>query len=234
MKFRGVAVCAVALIAATLTGCEGLDRQPTAGEQIKACVRRDTGAARFVRPESSCDPKNESQVMLNQTVKGDPGPQGEPGADGVQGPQGPVGPQGASGADGVQGPQGPVGPQGPQGVDGSSLVTATSLAAPVTIGWVILVSFQVAVSRGDVLEMYASVPSMVSSAANIECRISIHNDTQLALAVISPGETEEFAAHKLITAPTTTTVALECRPEVFRTSGILLASTFSVVKHSAT
>jgi microcystin-dependent protein len=60
-----------------------------------------------------------------ELLRGPQGPQGLPGADGVQGPQGPQGLPGADGAPGPQGPQGlpgadgVQGPQGPQGLPGA-------------------------------------------------------------------------------------------------------------------
>src|SRR5699024_2554572 len=44
--------------------------------------------------------------------KGDPGPQGHPGADGKEGAQGPQGLPGSDGNDGADGEQGPPGPPG--------------------------------------------------------------------------------------------------------------------------
>ena len=55
---------------------------------------------------------------LPRGEKGDPGPQGEPGAPGKQGEQGPQGEPGTPGKQGDPGPQGPEGPRGLQGPEG--------------------------------------------------------------------------------------------------------------------
>lgn len=50
--------------------------------------------------------------------KGDPGKDGNPGADGLNGAPGPPGPPGTEGVDGTPGVTGPPGPAGVDGVDG--------------------------------------------------------------------------------------------------------------------
>lgn len=53
-----------------------------------------------------------------ESLRGEQGPQGEPGPQGEQGPQGDPGPQGPQGLQGDPGPQGPQGEAGPQGEPG--------------------------------------------------------------------------------------------------------------------
>ena len=60
---------------------------------------------------------NESVDAKLEVIELTPGPKGDTGEPGVQGPQGPAGPQGEPGA---QGPQGEPGPAGKDGVDGAS------------------------------------------------------------------------------------------------------------------
>jgi hypothetical protein len=60
-------------------------------------------------------------------LKGDPGPQGPPGAIGEAGPPGPPGPAGPPGPPGTAGPPGPSGPAGPPGSTGAA---GGSAAAP--------------------------------------------------------------------------------------------------------
>lgn len=70
-----------------------------------------------------------SETEWLESLRGEPGPQGETGATGPQGPKGEIGPAGPAGEQGPQGetgPQGPkgdtgeTGPQGPQGIQGET------------------------------------------------------------------------------------------------------------------
>lgn len=63
-------------------------------------------------------------VQGEQGPRGEPGPQGPQGDTGVQGPEGPPGPKGDPGARGPEGPQGPKGEPGPQGDAGRTVVAA--------------------------------------------------------------------------------------------------------------
>ncbi|ADI55498.1 tail fiber-like protein [Escherichia phage IME08] len=58
---------------------------------------------------------NNSQI---EPIEGPPGPQGDPGPQGIQGPPGPQGDQGPQGIQGLKGDKGDTGPQGIQGLQG--------------------------------------------------------------------------------------------------------------------
>ncbi len=88
-------------------------------------------------------------VLLPPTVKGDPGPKGDPGAsvyvpipgppgqngkDGLPGAAGTNGKDGVAGSPGPAGIQGPQGIQGPPGLPGANGLNAT-LTSPQSCGW---------------------------------------------------------------------------------------------------
>jgi hypothetical protein len=92
---------------------------PDPSGQIHACYKHGNGDLRVVdTATTSC---KETEVALNWSQAGPPGPTGPQGAVGPQGPAGPQGepgPQGPAGPQGEPGPQGPAGPQGAPGPQG--------------------------------------------------------------------------------------------------------------------
>lgn len=61
-----------------------------------------------------------SETEWLESLRGEPGPQGETGATGPQGPKGEIGPAGPAGEQGPQGPKGDIGPAGQQGEKGDT------------------------------------------------------------------------------------------------------------------
>ena len=78
----------------------------------------DTASAEVTDSGTDTNAELNFSFTLPRGEKGDPGPQGEPGAPGKQGDQGPQGEQGTPGKQGDPGPQGPEGPQGLRGPEG--------------------------------------------------------------------------------------------------------------------
>jgi hypothetical protein len=102
---RWVSAIGSAIIGALTVTALGAAEAPS---KISACVKRESGEMRILRPNEKCK-RSESLVVWN--VEGAIGPQGQAG---LPGPQGPVG---------ADGPQGAVGPPGEQGLAGSSLAS---------------------------------------------------------------------------------------------------------------
>ena len=107
-----VIAVALALMAVGTAGGYGLARVGAQTSQpVLFCVNPFTGAVRHVYAASQCT--NGQLLEVDQQ-----GPQGEPGAQGPEGPQGLQGEPGTQGPEGPQGLQGERGPAGPQGVQG--------------------------------------------------------------------------------------------------------------------
>jgi hypothetical protein len=130
-----VALPLLALVAGVALAAQPSARRPS-NAVINACVKKNSGQVRVVRPGAGCR-KNESRLSWN--VQGPAGPRGEAGATGgagatgpagAAGPAGPAGPAGAKGdpgAHGATGPAGPKGDAGPQGPPGPGLTSLESL-----------------------------------------------------------------------------------------------------------
>jgi collagen triple helix repeat protein len=116
---RLVAIIAIAML---VSGATAYARTAADANVFAACLSH-TGTLYNVALGSYPDSCKPGDQMVEWSVTGPQGPQGETGATGPQGPAGPAGatgPQGLAGATGPQGLQGATGAQGPQGPQGDT------------------------------------------------------------------------------------------------------------------
>ena len=87
-----------------------------AGEMIKVCINKKSGA---IRAASKCNSSERSSSLGGPGPQGPKGDVGSVGPIGLVGPAGPIGPRGDLGPTGMQGIQGVAGPTGMTGATGS-------------------------------------------------------------------------------------------------------------------
>jgi hypothetical protein len=87
-----------------------------AGEMIKVCINKKTGA---IRAATKCTTSERSSSLGGPGPQGPKGDVGAVGPIGLVGPAGPIGPKGDVGPIGLQGVQGVAGPTGMTGATGS-------------------------------------------------------------------------------------------------------------------
>jgi hypothetical protein len=87
-----------------------------AGEMIKVCINKKSGA---IRAATKCTTSERSSSLGGPGPQGPKGDVGSVGPIGLVGPAGPIGPKGDLGPTGMQGIQGVAGPTGMTGATGS-------------------------------------------------------------------------------------------------------------------
>lgn len=168
-------------VAASIPGPDGI---------IHGCYNSSSGNLRVIEGTESC---RSSELALNWSQNGRPGPQGPQGIQGPAGPAGPAGapgpngadgapglsgPAGADGADGQPGPAGPAGPPGPatpsQGIIAmsSTLVDMTANLTPYTIVTIGLPQGRWALFANTSLRMSSVIVDGQHTGGNVFCILS--------------------------------------------------------------
>jgi hypothetical protein len=204
MPIRAVRLTMTALAAGSTLLLSGLALAPQAGAStLYACVKKKSGAARFVSARTSCR-RSERKISWNT--------QGVPGSAGAKGKNG------ANGRNGTNGKDGTNGKEGPSGKDGASAGLVSFSDSPFELP---LTRHAVATLSNVPPGSYVVTAKTLLNDTNSTEGVTVHCymlGDEAATEMSAKGGYGSVSLLGILVSPLTSSITLECND--FGTSGI--------------